>query len=254
MIAELAKVENSERERQLVEFLKKRGGSEKVKKILTSSLNINAVELDKVVKNLESSNQVEYLEGLQTLRLIETDIDDEYTLQPDEMTKEMVRAELGFKNVRSVEMLKKNGDIPAQKLRRRVDGEVRQQVIFKREDVLKFKTKSDSPVNIPTVEKSNAMEKAKSTEQSEFLNASQVFVAEKLLEAANIMQSFTKQLPGAAAPMGDDKPKFLTVEQASNEYGLAQAEIKRLIKDGVIRGFTGSKGETLVSRKQIENL
>jgi hypothetical protein len=174
---------------------------------------------------------------------------DEYDLQVDELTKEQVAEKAGV-TLRNVEIWKKEGKIPAEKLRRRVGGVVRKQLIFKVAEVEKFLNGQNQPVKIPTLE----LEKAKN-EQTEFLNASQMFVAENLGKFADAMNQFTdtvtKQLP-AAGP--EQRELFIPVKQASLEYGISQAEIKHLITEKIIRGFTGSNGEIKVSRKQIENL
>lgn len=178
---------------------------------------------------------------------------DEYDLRPDERTKEQAADYLQC-TTRNIEILKSSGKLAAQKRRRRVNGIVRKQLIFKTSDLEKFKNAADQPTEVPTVVKENEMQKTNIEENNEILSSSQLFVAEKLGQFAEAMNHFSRQLPGMAAAPTDNQPKFLTVEEASKEYRLAQAEIHRLIEDGSLRKLKGSKGEILISRKQIEEL
>ena len=176
---------------------------------------------------------------------------DEYDLRPDELTKEQFADKAGV-SVRNIEIWKKAGKIAAQKLRRRVNDVVRSQLIFKAADVEEFLKDENKAVNLPKVEKteSNQLEKTKTNEQGEFLNTSQMFVAEKLGQFADAMNTFTKQLPGATT---DAKP-FLTVKEAALEFHLSESCLRGLVKDGVLTKLTGKNGETIISKKQLLNL
>ena len=179
---------------------------------------------------------------------------DEYDLQPDELTKEQFADKAGV-SLRNIEIWKKAGKIPAQKLRRRVNDVVRSQLIFKSEDVEKFLSGANEAVNLPKVEKENkSLEKTNTGEQSDFLNASQMFVAESLGKFADSMNNFTenmtKQLPVAVT---DAKP-FLNIKEAAEFSEISESCLRGLVKDAVLTKFTGKHGEVLISRKQLLNL
>jgi excisionase family DNA binding protein len=175
---------------------------------------------------------------------------DEYDLQPNELTKEQV-AEILQCSIRYVQMLVKKGAIPAQKLRRRVGGVVRENLIFKTEDIDDYKKEKDSPVELPTVVKEmdqTGLAKANTNEQNEMLTASVAFGLNKMVEIAESMKKFFPAAPVA------DAPPFLTLKEASEFTRLGQAEIKRLVDADILKSFKGSHGEILVSRKQLLEL
>jgi hypothetical protein len=175
---------------------------------------------------------------------------DEYDLQPNELTKEQV-AEILQCSTRNIEILKKKGELPAQKLRRRIAGVVRSQLIFKAEDIDEYKKEKDAPVEIPTVEKEMdqiGLAKANTGEQNEMVTASFAFGLNKMAEIAESMKNL---LPVASVA---DAPPFLTLKEASEFTRLGQAEIKRLVDADVLKSFKGSHGEILVSRKQLLEL
>ncbi|MGI8642409.1 MAG: hypothetical protein ACR2MG_20970 [Pyrinomonadaceae bacterium] len=181
---------------------------------------------------------------------------DEYTLQPDELTKEQF-AEKAQVTIRAVEIWKAAGKLPSQKLRRRIDGTVRKTTIFKTADVEEFLKAENSKGNIPKVENTTSMQKTNTGEQNDFLNASQMFVAENLGKFAdsmnNLTESLVRQLPVPGAPPADAKP-FLNIREASEFSEISESCLRQMVKDAALTKFTGKHGEVLISRKQLLNL
>lgn len=171
---------------------------------------------------------------------------DEYTLQPDERTKEQVAETLQC-STRNIEILKKAGKLEAQKLRRRVDGIVRSQLIFKTADIEKYKKEIDAPVNLPKVEKmESGLQETKQSENQKFPSSSPDFANRFFNMMTQSMQ--TNLLPAK------DEPPFLTVKEAAEFSHLSESCLRHLVNDGTLGKFTGTKGETMISRKQLLNL
>ena len=169
---------------------------------------------------------------------------DEYDLRPDEMTKEQFADKAGV-GLRAVEIWKKQGKIQAQKLRRRVDGVVRQQLIFTTGDVEEFLSKSNEAVNLPKVEKEfNQLEK---TNDGENFGNSQMF-------ANQFMNMFAHTLQNPNLLPGKEEPPFMTVKEAAEFSHLSESCLRQLAADGTLTKFTGKHGETMISRKQLLNL
>jgi hypothetical protein len=178
---------------------------------------------------------------------------DEYDLQPDELTKEMLADKAGV-SIRTVEIWKKEGKLPAQKIRRRIDGVVRKTTIFKTADAEKFLTGENAATEFPKVEKQQTAMQETNKGENDFFAASQMFVAENLGKFAESMNNFTEQFKTNQLPPAQTEKPFLNVKEAADFSGLSESCIRQLVKDEALKKFTGKHGETVVSRKQLINL
>ena len=170
---------------------------------------------------------------------------DEYDLQPNELTKEQF-AEKAQVSLRNIEIWKKAGKIQAKKVRRRVDGIVRSQLIFDVADVEKFLSGANEPQILPKIERDvTEIQKTNENENHNF-NSSQMF------GFMNFMQNLPKILP-TAAPMENAQP-FLNVKDAAEFTHLSESCLRQLVADETLTKFTGKHGETMISRKQLLNL
>ncbi len=173
---------------------------------------------------------------------------DEYDLQPDERTKEQV-AEILQCTTRNVEILKKAGKIPAQKLRRRVDGTVRSQLIFKVSDIENYKKEIDAPKEIPFVVKTNA------AEQNEIRNSSPELAfdfMEKMNNFAQMMQPKKSMLTELT------KKIFIGIDELAQVSGIAKSRLEIAIKEAeqkeVLRHFTGERGKSVYRCDELDLL
>lgn len=171
---------------------------------------------------------------------------DEYSLKSDELTKEQFADKAGV-SVRNVEIWKKDGKLPAQKLRRRIDGVVRTTTIFKLADVDEFLNKKNEATQFPVVERNNMLAK---TSENDF---SQQFVFETLNKFADSMNNLASNITPPQLPPVAEKP-FLNVKEAAEFSGLSESCIRQLVKTEQLTKFTGKNGETVISRKQLLSL
>jgi hypothetical protein len=184
------------------------------------------------------------------------EINDEFTLKPGELTKEQAADRFGC-STRNIEIMKSQGKLAGEKVRRRVDGVVKQVLIFHEEDIDKLK----EPVKIATVEqKQEAMglelHAAAGERDAKFFSI--------LAHAMDEMDArSTERQTEAMAKLGEalglnnkveEKSQFLTVEAAAEEKELSPAGIRQLIKDGKLEPFPGKHGRTMISRRQLEAL
>lgn len=165
---------------------------------------------------------------------------DEYDLQPGEMTKEQV-ADKARVTLRAVEIWKKEGKLPARKVRRRITTSdtgkevIKQVLIFMQDDVEKFLAEKDAAVEIPTIDRPSPETAIAARGNTDFQTAAMTYVVRKLSGE-------------------DEPPAFLTIDQATEIYGLSPAEWHRLVNNGDLRRFSGKNGRTMLSRRQIESL
>jgi hypothetical protein len=173
---------------------------------------------------------------------------DEYDLQPDELTKEQVAEKLQC-SLRNIEILKKNGKLPAQKLRRRVDGVVRSQLIFKVADIEAYKKGIDAPMNVPTVEK------AKMNEQSEAALTSPNFGFDVVNRFAEVMNNFLPRKNIYTELTGKTR---ISVEELASVSGIAKSILSKAIdeavKNGSLRHYTGERGKSVYRTDELEFL
>lgn len=141
-------------------------------------------------------------------------------------------------SVRAVEIWKKEGKLPATKLRRRVNDEpVKQVLIFMADDVEKFKTERDAAVHPDASPSTALVATGKPAQQhDQFQTLGIAAIAQKL-------------------GIGETpKSNFLTFQEATDEYGLSHAGWQQLVDNKRLETFPGKYGRTMLSRRQIENL
>lgn len=171
-------------------------------------------------------------------------IGDEYDLRDGEMTKEMVAAKASV-TLRAVEIWKKEGKLPATKLRRRgLDGTVRSQLIFQETDVEQMLKEKDAPVSIPRVEK-----------QSSNLPA----VADQLPNL-EIFAAMMQQMQGSRLGRFEQLAGqiYVDIDRAAEISGLAKSKLLAEIHDAEansgLQRFTGDHGRAVWRASDIEKL
>jgi DNA-binding transcriptional MerR regulator len=137
---------------------------------------------------------------------------DEYTLKPDELTKEQFAEKAGV-SIRNIEIWKASGKLPSEKVRRRINNTVRKTTIFKLSDVEKFLAGENNKVNFPTFENKveNSMNNHFQSLQLSNKNENQI---------AGISQLFVNENIG------------LTDRMIKAQLDKAEADAKRAIYEG----------------------
>ena len=170
------------------------------------------------------------------------EIQDEYSLQPGELTKEMVAAKAGV-SLRAVEKWKAEGKVSAAKKRRRVgdDPNPRPVLIFDEDAVEGFLKERDEPTQFPVIDRAST---------------STALAAREDQPATEMMMAVTGAALQALQNGGpQQKPSpFLSLDDAVTEYGLSPIEFHRLIDADLLRKFAGRNGKLMLSRRQIEAL
>jgi hypothetical protein len=164
------------------------------------------------------------------------EINDEFTLQPDELTKKQV-ADKCNTSTKSVENWVKAGKLTQAELRRRVNGIVKPTLIYSLIQVEKML--SGEPEEKPETNESTALEVIQP--------ANDTFAANSQFMVAEILMKISDKL------ITPDNKKFLGLREVTKEFGLSSTILKILIKKNRLENF-GTKSKVLLSRKQIENL
>lgn len=174
---------------------------------------------------------------------------DEYSLQPDELTKEQFAEKAGV-SMRNIEIWKKAGKLPAQKLRRRVNDVVRSQLIFKSKDVENFLKDENKPVNLPTVEKEMETQSLQLTKSAEnlFLETSQIFANDNLgINERMIKAQLDKAEADAKKAIYQGNPTF-ALDAAAELFNLSIVDLKANAKT-----FKGKNQKLMITKRNLDD-
>ena len=175
---------------------------------------------------------------------------DEYSLQSNEMTKQMVADELQC-SLRNVEILKKKGKIPAKKLRRRVGKAIRLQVIFDKKDVENYQKATDEETHFPQLEKTNK-ESSKQLQpaSNDFMQQSQIAILEML---GNMNQNQNK------STLSDLTGKiFIDLKEFANVSGIGKSKLHNMIREAekakTLERYAGERGKAVWKCEDLDGL
>ncbi len=177
---------------------------------------------------------------------------DEYTLRADELTKEQF-AEKAQVSIRNVEIWKASGKLPAEKVRRRVNGTVRKTTIFKLADVEKFLAGENIKVSFPTFEKetaapsgNNSMQLANKNENHS-LEFSQLFANENIgLTDRMIKAQLDKAEADAKRAIYEGNLTF-PLDEAAELFNLSIVHLKADAKT-----FKGKNQKLMITKKNLD--
>lgn len=175
---------------------------------------------------------------------------DEYTMQPDEMTKEQVAEKSGGVSVRAVEKWIKAGKIEAQTVSRRgKDGIIRETTIIKVEAFNEFKENKGKAIKRPVIDTNES-------EHTELMSSSQPFGQQNALQFAQILSQVMQPRKQSLAELTGKL--HLDLDEFAEVSGLAKEYLKRAITgataDGRVRNFPGKNGKTVYRTDELEML
>lgn len=160
----------------------------------------------------------------------EAQIIDEFDFGSEEMTKAEVMEKGGVTTPKAVENWMKDG-LPFHKFRRRdANGKIRVTTVFMRQDVDDFLAARGADKATPV--KPDALARTEVVAPLVAMKA--------LFEHAGLLPQ--------------QREHFITTEQVVSEYGLCEADLKRLVDEKQLRKFAGKDGKRKWSRRQIEAL
>lgn len=175
---------------------------------------------------------------------------DEYTLKPDELTKEQFAEKAGV-SIRNVEIWKASGKLPSEKIRRRINGTVRKTTIFKVADVEKFLAGENVKVNFPTVEAApvgnNFMQLANRNENQN-LELSQMFAGENLeIKERMIKAQIDKAEADAKRAIYEGNLTF-SLDEAAELFNLSIVHLK-----ADANTFRGKNQKLMITKKNLDS-
>ena len=171
-------------------------------------------------------------------------------------------AELIGCSTKHIERLVKGGFLASfEETMPRMDGKMAKQIVFESADTVKQAQSDYEKSKTDVRPRPQLMRDEPAVISNELMPTANVEMQERLINVfEGILQSqeelkqlVGKQLNPAPAEIVEPK-KFLTVEEAADEFGLSKSYLKRLVDEKTLTKHPGKNGKTMISRRELELL